>query len=189
MDVLVATDFFTAEVWTPKGLVTYYVLFFIKLATREVHLAGITPSLDETWMKQVARNLTMQDWGFLSGCRYLIHDRDSKFCEAFREIVRSAGVKPLALPAHSPNLNAFAERFVRTAKEDCVERFILFGERSLRHVLGNFIDHYHKERNHQGRGNQIPSPTPEDRIGSAEGAISCRERLGGSLKFYSRRVA
>ena len=189
MDVLAATDFFTAEVWTPRGLVTYYVLVFLKLATREVQLAGITPYPDGTWMKQVARNLTMTGHGFLLGSRYLLHDRDSKFCEAFCEILKDVGVKPLALPAHSPNLNAFSERFVRTAKEECVERLILFGERSLRHVLENFIDHYHQERNHQGLENRIPCPAPNSNIGSQIGPIRSQERLGGLLKFYSRRVA
>jgi transposase len=189
MNVLTATDFFTAEVWTPRGLVTFYCLFFIRMATREVHLAGITPYPEESWMKQVARNLTMTGCGFLSNCGYLIHDRDTKFCEAFREILGSAGVKTLALPAHSPNLNAFSERFVRTAKEEGVERLILFGERSLRHVLENFIAHYHQERNHQGLENRIPFPAPGSNIGSQIGPIHCHERLGGLLKFYSRRAA
>ena len=188
IDVLAATDFFTAEVWTPKGLVTYYVLFFLKLATREVHVAGITPYPDETWMKQMARNLTMAGCGFLLSSRYLIHDRDSKFCEAICEILKSASVKTLALPAHSPNLNAFSERFVRTAKEEGVERLILFGERSLRHVLENFVDHYHQERNHQGLENRIPFPASDSNIGSQIGSIHCHERLGGLMKFYSRRA-
>ncbi len=108
MDVLAATDFFTAEVWTQGGLATYYVLFFMHLATRRVHIAGITPHPNEPWMIQVARNVTMADVGFLSSSRYLIHDRDSKFCESFRDTIEGVGVTPIRLSARSPDLNAFA---------------------------------------------------------------------------------
>jgi putative transposase len=108
MDVLAATDFFTAEVWTQGRLVTYYVLFFMHLATRRVHIAGITPHPNEPWMIQVARNVTMADVGFLSSSRYLIHDRDSKFCESFRDTIEGVSVTPIRLPARSPDLNTFA---------------------------------------------------------------------------------
>ena len=84
LDVLVATDFFTAEVWTLGGLVTYYVLFFLHLGSRKIHVAGVTPHPDEAWMVQVARNVTMEEWGFLAPGQYLIHDRDTKFCAAFQ---------------------------------------------------------------------------------------------------------
>ena len=131
MDVLVATDFFTAEVWTLGGLVTYYVLFFIHLGSREVHVAGVTPHPNAAWMVQVARNVTMEEWGFLSPGQYLIHDRDSKFCAAFQQIIDDAGVKRVVLPPRSPNLNAYAERWVRSVKEECLSRLILFGEESL----------------------------------------------------------
>jgi putative transposase len=110
MDVLVATDFFTAEVWTLGGLVTYYVLFFIHLGSRKIHMAGITPHPNEAWMMQVARNVTMEEWSFLSPGQYLIHDRDGKYCPAFQRIIEDAGVKRVPLPARSPNLNAYAER-------------------------------------------------------------------------------
>ena len=102
--VIAACDFFTAEVITPTGLITYYILFFIHLGTRKVHIAGVTPNPNEEWMKQVARNLTMEGWGFLSESKYLIHDRDSKFCESFCGIIKSGGVKPLKLPPRTPNL-------------------------------------------------------------------------------------
>ena len=187
--VLVATDFFTVEVLTFRGLVTYYVLFFMKIGRREVHVAGITPHPDECWMKQVARNLTMNGWGFLEGVRYLIHDRDVKFCDAFRQILRDAGTKPLALPPFSPNLNAYAERWIRGLREECLGRLILFGERSLRHVLTEYLVHHQRERPHQGLGNRVPFPAPGDRVGEMTGPIECRERLGGLLRFYFRRVA
>jgi len=110
MDVLVATDFFTTEVWTWCGLVTYYILCFIRISTREVHVAGLTLSPDQGWMMQMVRNVTMADWRFLTSWQYLVHDRDAKFCPAFQRIVDEAGVKRVALPARSPNLNAYAVR-------------------------------------------------------------------------------
>jgi putative transposase len=116
MDVLVATDFFTAEVWTLGGLVTYYVLFFIRLGTREVHVAGVTPRPNQAWMRQIARNITMDEWGVLSPGQYLIHDRDGKYCSAFQHIIDAAGVTRVPLPPRSPNLNAYAERWVRSVK-------------------------------------------------------------------------
>ncbi len=131
LDVLVATDFFTAEVWTLGGLVTYYVLFFIRLGTRGVHVAGVTPHPNQAWMMQTARNLTMEEWGFLVPGQYLIHDRDGKYCPAFQQIIDAAGVKRVPLPPRSPNLNAYAERWVRSVKEECLSRLILFGEASL----------------------------------------------------------
>ena len=153
MDVLVATDFFTAEVWTLGGLVTYYVLFFIHLSSRKIHIAGVTPYPNEAWMVQVARNVTMEEWGFLSRGQYLIHDRDGKYCPAFQHIIDVARVTRVPLPPRSPNLNAYAERWIRSVKEECLSRLILFGEASLRHALTQYVEHFHHERNHQGKGN------------------------------------
>jgi putative transposase len=188
LDVLVATDFFTAEVWTLGGLITYYVLFFIHLGSRQVHVAGLTPHPHEAWMVQMARNITMEQWGFLSPGQYLIHDRDAKFCAAFQHIIDVAGVKRVLLPPRSPNLNAYAERWVRSVKEEALSRMILFGEASLRHVLNEYVDHYHQERNHQGKGNILLFPRPSS-ADENEGTIQCRERLGGLLKYYEREAA
>jgi transposase InsO family protein len=149
--VLVATDLFTAEVWTLGGLVTYYVLFFIHLGSRKIHLAGVTPHPNEAGMVQVARNVTMEEWGFLSPGQYLIHDRDGKYCRAFQHIIDAAGVTRVPLPPRPPNLNAYAERWVRSVKEECLSRLILFGAASLRHALTQYVAHVHHERNHQGR--------------------------------------
>ncbi len=186
MDVLAATDFFTAEVWTKGGLVTYYVLFFMHLATRKVHVAGFTPYPDEEWMTQMARNVTMVDVGFLSSHRYLIHDRDGKFCPAFVDTVESVGVKSVKLPARSPNLNCFAERWVRSVKEECLSKLILFGEASLRRAVAQFEAHFHEERPHQGKGNVILFPSSKEN--DVGGPIRCRERLGGLLKYYHREA-
>jgi putative transposase len=186
MDVLAATDFFTAEVWTKGGLVTYYVLFFMHLATRRVHVAGITPYPHEEWMTQMARNVTMADDGFLWSQRYLIHDRDGKFCPAFVDTVESVRVKTVKLPARSPNLNCFAERWVRSIKDECLSKLILFGEASLRRALDQFESHFHEERPHQGKGNVILFPSSE--ANHVDGPIHCRERLGELLKYYHREA-
>ena len=188
MDVLAATVFFTAEVWTKSGLVTYYVLFFMHLATRRVHIAGITPYPDGPWMTQVARNVTMADVVFLCSTRYLIHDRDSKFCASFQLTIEAVGVKTVKLPARSPNLNSFAERWVKSVKEECLSKLILFGEPALRRCLAAYLAHYHGERNHQGKENVILFPSVED-SGPREGTILCRERLGGLLRYYHREAA
>ena len=188
MDVLVATDFFTAEVWTLGGLVTYYVLFFIRLGTREVHVAGVTPHPNQAWMRQIARHITMEAWGFLSPGQSLIHDRDGRYCPAFHQLIDAAGVTRVPLPPRSPNLHADAERWVRSVKEECLSRFILFGERSLSHVLKEYVAHYHQERPHQGKGNVVLLPSP-DQDPARQGPIQCRERLGGLLKYYARDAA
>jgi putative transposase len=135
MDVLVATDFFTAAVWTLGGLVTYYVLFFLHLGSRQVQVAGVTPHPNEAWMVQVARNVTMEEWGFLAPGQYLIHDRDTKFCAAFQQIIDDAGVERVVLPPRSPNLHAYAERWVRSVKEECLSRLILFAQNRHRRAI------------------------------------------------------
>ncbi len=182
-----ATDFFTVEVWTPVGLVRYHVLFVMRLMTREVHFTGIVPEPGETWMLQMARNLTDACNGFLRGVRCLIHDRSTLFTEQFREILKSDGVEPWRLPVRSPNLNAFAERFVRSMRESCVERMIFFGEPALRRAVSQFALHYHTERNHQGLENKIIQPEFAEFPDS--GTIRSRQRLGGLLRYYYREAA
>ncbi len=185
-DVLGATDFFTVEVWSLGGLVRYHVLFVIRLSSRKVQIAGIIPEPDGEWMKQVGRNLTDCVDGFLCGCRYLIHDRSSLFTKEFLLILESSGVKSVRLPVRSPNLNAFAERFVRSIKSECLDRLILVGEPSLRRAVDQFCEHYHRERNHQGLENRIIEPE----FGlTEEGEVNCREWLGGLLRYYYRDAA
>jgi hypothetical protein len=127
--------------------------------------------------------------GMLDGCRYLLHDRNVKFSVAFDNILRSAGIEPLVLPPRSQNLNAHLERWNRSVKEECLSKLILFGEASLHHVLTNYAQHFHHERNHQGKANVILFPAPADRVGESSGEIRTRERLGGLLKFYCRAAA
>lgn len=171
------------------GLVTFHILFFIDVGTRKVYLGGITTSPQENWRKQIARNLTMTDCDFFTNCRYLIRDRDAKFTSGFDMIFRSVGIEPVKLPARSPNLNAFAERFVRSIKSECLDRMIFFGEASLRYAICECIEYYHHERPHQGIGNVIPFPVKENSVGSRDGLVACRERLGGLLRFYHQKEA
>jgi putative transposase len=168
--------------------VTYYVLFFIHLASRKVHIAGVTPHPDARWMVQVARNVTMAEWGVLSSSQYLIHDRDGKYCPAFQRITDDAGVQRVPLSPRSPDLNAYAERCVRLVKEEALSRLIVFGERSLRHALTQYNTHYHTERPHQGLGNLVLLPAAS-RSQIWNGPVRCQERLGGLLKYYDREAA
>src|SRR5215470_9718989 len=160
MSVLAGADFFTVEVLKWRGLVTYYVLFFLHLETRRVTIAGITRHPDGEWMERIARAATQEGWGYLNlpKIRYLLHDRDTKYCASFRKTLAAGGVKSLRLPARSPNLNSYAERWVRTVKEECLSKLILLGEGSLRRALREFEGHYHGERNHQGKGNVLLFP-------------------------------
>jgi hypothetical protein len=181
-NVLAACDFFTIELLTWRGLVTHYVLFFIHLETRRITIAGITRHPDEQWMHQIARSATQEAWGYLTRCRYLLHDRDAKFFPTFRATLRSAGVHPLALPPRSPNLNAYAERWIRSVKQECLSKLILTTPRALWRVLNEYNTHYHQERNHQGKNNRLLFPQPSPRGQT----LSCRHRLGGILKYYER---
>jgi putative transposase len=139
-------------------------------------------------MEHQARNMTMEEWGCLRGCRDLLHDRDAKFCQSFRELIKTGSVNALRLPARSPNLNSYAERWVRSVKEECLSRLILFGESSLRRAMQEYIVHYREERNHQAKGNRILFPS-RSKARRNTGAVRCRERLGGLLKYYEREAA
>ena len=157
-DVLAAADFFSVEVWTTSGLTRFAVLFVIDLSTRRVEIAGILRELDSAWVVQCGRQLTDPDEGCLRGKRFLLHDRDPRFTDAFADILSAAGVETVRLPPRSPNLNAYAERFVRTIKKSCLDQLILVGEGSLRTAVHEFVQHYHHERNHQGMSNRLLFP-------------------------------
>lgn len=186
-EVLVAADFFTVEVWTRRGLTRFMILFLIDLSTRRVEIGGIAGKTNGFWMDQIARNLCDDVDGFFKGKQYLILDRDPLFTIEFRKTLSASGVECVRLPPRSPNLNAHAERFVRTIKESCLERMILFGEGSLRKAIREFVSHYHCERNHQGLDNRLI--IPDERHFGNKGAIQRRERLGGMLNYYYRDAA
>src|SRR6267142_943169 len=145
--------------------------------------------MDACWMQQVARNATLEDTGYLKGCRYVLHDRDKKFCVDFRDTLAAGGVSCVALPARSPNLNCYAERWVRSVKSECLSKLILFGESSVRRALTNFCTHYHSERNHQGKDNTLLFPRADPPGSPGRGTVRCQERLGGLLRYYDREAA
>jgi len=178
---IAGADFFTTEVWTVRGLVTYYTLFVLDLKSRRVEIVGSTRNPDAAFMGQAARRLTDAVDGFLARHRVLICDRDGKWTDGFRALLEGAGVRIVRTPVQAPNANAYAERFVRSIREECLDRLILFGERRLLHVLKEFVVHYHEEQNHQGLGNDLIAPAPRA-VGRA--GIRCRDRLGGLFRYY-----
>jgi putative transposase len=179
-DAFVAADFFTTEVWTTRGLVTYYTLFVIELHSRRVRIVGSTPYPDETFVLQIARELTAAPGGVLGDQRFLICDRDRKWSADVRRLLEASGVRVIQTPFRAPNCNAYAERFVRSIREECLDRVIPLGERHFRHALAEFMVHYHRERNHQGLGNELIDGEHHQR----GGRVRRRQRLGGLLNYY-----
>ena len=178
-----AADFFTTEVWTWRGLVTFYTVFVIDLGSRRVQIMGSTPHPDEHFMQQVVRTVTIADEGLLVQHRVLICDRDTKWSAPVRARLHEAGLRVVRTPYQAPNANAYAERFVRSIKEECLDRLIPIGERHLRRAIGAYVAHYHQERNHQGIENELiaGAPTP-----GPTGRVHRRPRLGGLLNYYER---
>jgi transposase InsO family protein len=186
-DQIVATDFFTVEVWTCSGLTRFVVLFFMDLKTRRVEIGGIASSANGLWMSQIARNLTDAMDSFFAGKRYLLHDRDPVYTKDFLAILGGSGIESVKLPPRSPNLNAYAERFVRTIKEGCQKRMIFFGEDSLRYAIREFVAYYHLERNHQGLNNRLIISSKA--TATKMGIVQKRSRLSGMLNYYYREAA
>jgi len=187
LGAIAAADFFSVEVLTRGGLVRYLVMFLIDLKTRRVHIASISSCIDGAFMAQVARSLTAFPEDFLHGrIKKLIVDRDPLYTAQFEKILRDAGVELLRLPARSPNLNAFAERFVRSVKSECLAKIIPIGEAHLRTIVREYVEHYHHERNHQGLDNVIPLPRGQP---ATTGRVRRSQRLGGILSFYHRDAA
>ena len=185
--VFAASDFLTVEVWTGRGLVTHYLLFVISLADRVVEVLGVTTKPGEAWMLQIGRSLVDCESGALRGKCYLIIDRDTKYTEQFRRLVREAGTQVIRLPPRSPNLNAYAERFVRSIQDECLNRMIFIGQASLRRAVSEYMAHYHGERNHQGLDNRLIRQDPSTI--AHDGWVGRRARLGGMLNFYYRQAA
>ena len=151
---IAAADFFTTEVWTWRGLVTFYTLFVIDLASRRVLIVGSTPHPDAPFMQQAGRTLTAAEDGFLRGHRVLIADRNQKWSHDVRRLFEDEGIHVMQTPYQVPNANVYAERFVRSVNEECLNRIVPLGERHFRRALAEFVAHYHHERNHQGLGNR-----------------------------------
>lgn len=182
MDVIWAADFFTEEVWSLRGLVTCYVLFYIHLGTRRVRVAGCTPHPDAAWTTQQARNFFMMLDDSPELCRYLIHDRDSCFLP-FDSVIASEKIRIIKTPPRTPKCNAFAERHVREIRET-LDSLILLGEGHLRHVLKRIERHHNNQRPHQGLDNLIPLGSEYLDEPSALNEVKCESTLGGMLNHY-----
>ena len=183
--LIAAADFFTTEVWTVRGLVRHFTLFVIDIATRRIQIAGITESPTSEWMEQMARNLTDCEEGFLTGKRFLIIDRDAIFSPKFKSILQDSGIEVLLTADQAPNMNAHAERFVRSIKSECLDKMIFLGRESLDRAIAEYATHYHEERSHQGIGNEIVSGAAPQ----SDGIVKARDRLGGLFKYYDRETA
>jgi transposase InsO family protein len=180
---MLACDFFTVET---LSLRRFYVLFFIELESRRVHLAGCTTNPTGAWVAQQARNLSFT--GLFERVRFLIHDRDSKFTAAFDEVFRSEGIKVIRTPIRAPQANACAERFVRTVRTECLDWLLIIGRRHLETVLRTYTTHYNRERPHRGLALLTPDSTNADPPPS-HGEIKRRDRLGGLIHEYHRAAA
>ena len=184
---IAACDFFTVEAWTKAGLTRFLVFFVIDISTRKVEIVGIHHTPDEPKMLQWARNLTDAEDGFLKDKRVLIHDREPLFTKKFRDTLKAAGVRCLKMPKQSPNLNAYAESWIRNLKRECLNKMIFFGERHVRYVVEQYVEHHNKERPHKGL--DYCRPIEPDVPPPRHGPVRCHERLGGLLKSYYREAA
>jgi putative transposase len=182
-DQLLARDFFTVET---LFLQTIYVLFFIEVGNRRVHFAGCTTNPNATWVVQQARHMVWEFEGRDSPLRFLIHDNDHSFTQAFDTVFRSEGSDVFHTPYHAPNANADAERWVRTAREECLDKLLIINQAQLRRVMQVLVTYHNTARPHQGIGQQIPvSPTAS--IGT--GPVQRRNVLGGIIHDYYREAA
>ena len=180
---IAGANFFTTEVWTWRGLVTFYTVFVIDLASRRVQILGSTPYPNDLFMRQISRTLTAAEIGLLCHHRVLLCDRDRKWNGEVRQLLGDTGIEVVRTPVRAPNANAHAERFVRSIKEECLARMIPLGERHFRRAVAEFVDHYHRERNHQGIENELIAGAPAT---GAAGRVHRRARLGGLLNYYER---
>lgn len=180
---IAGADFFTTEVWTWQGLVTFYTVFVIDLASRRVQILGSTPHPEAVFMQQMVQTMTMAETGLVGAPSVLICDRDQKWSRDVRRRLGEAGVRVVRTPERAPNANAYAERFVRSIKEECLDRMIPLGGRHFRRAVAEFVEHYHRERNHQGLENELIAGDP---MVDTVGCVRRRSRLGGLLTFYAR---
>lgn len=179
---ILGTDFLTVETIVLR---TLYVLFFIELSTRRVHLAGVTGHPDSAWVTQQARNLAVEER--LSGVRFLVRDRDAKFPGSFDAVLRAEGVRVIRTPVRAPRANAFAERFVRTVRRECLDHVLIHGPRHLEQVLGACVEHYVDERPHRGLGLAVPAGIrPAQVPGATPTLVERRDVLGGLIHEYRR---
>ena len=188
-----ACDFFTKKVWTTRGLMEYYVLFFIHIGTRRVHVVGMTPNPDGLWMAQQARSMSIffaeQDEHRPT---HIICDRDSKYTAQFRSILESDGIAFRPIPPRSPNTNSHAETWVQRIERGCLDHFVFCGEQHLRLIISSWLEYYHRFRHHQGAGNvplSMTNSAPDQGGDAPVGEVVYRQWLGGLLKHFEREAA
>ena len=179
-EAILATDFFTVDSVTLRR---YYVLFVVEVRSRVVHLLGVTANPDGPWVAQVARNFVadLEDRG--QRFRFLLRDRDTKFTASFDAVMASAGIKVVRTPVQAPVANAFAERWVRTAREDCLDQLLVLSRRQLESVLCQYVRHYNQARPHRGLQLAVPEPCSEHGHG---GTVRRHDVLGGIIHEYER---
>ena len=183
-----ACDFFTVDtIWLRR----LYVLFFIELDTRRVHLAGVTAHPDGTWVAQQARNLTLMLGERGRQLQFLLRDRDAKFSRAFDDVFRSEGAAVLVTPLQAPNANAYAERWIRTVRAECLDWLLISGRGHLEQVLRVYVAHYNHHRPHRALGLEPPDPLANLRVvrDGQPRRVHRRDLLSGLLHEYHRRAA
>ncbi len=189
---IIATDFFTVETVRLK---TLYILFFIELHTRQVRLAGVTDHPNGPWVVQRARALSMERPEGTTAPRFLIRDRDSKFTRAFDDVFAAEGTQVITTPIQAPNANAFAERWVRTARQECLDWVLIWGRRQLERVLNEYVRHYNDERPHRSlalrppRGLDIGAAPGRSRPPWTAASVRRRDGLGGLVHEYYQVAA
>jgi transposase InsO family protein len=181
---ILACDFFTVDtVWLRR----LYVLFFIELDTRRVHLAGVTANPDGAWVAQQARNLLLVLAEQHRRVRFMLRDRDTKFCRAFDDLFRCEGAEILLTPVQAPNANAYAERWVGTVRAECLDWLLIMGRGHLAQVLRIYVQHYNQHRPHRALGLEAPDPPTELNVAKdRQGKVCRRDLLGGLLYEYQR---
>ncbi len=192
LHTLWACDFFTQPVLTLRGRVDYYLILFVQIETRRLFITSATTHPTGDWVAQQARNFVMHAEELGLPATHLIRDNDAKFAPAFDAVLEGAAVETVRIVPLSPNMNAYAERAGQTLQKECLDHFIVLGERHLNYLVEQFVEHYHLERPHQGKGNVPLTSSPANALPDTPFRlkdVTCRERLGGVLKHYYRRAA
>ncbi len=186
-ETLWACDFLSKKIWTMRGLVDYFVIIWINVKSREVIVSSATAAPDTAWVTQQARNFLHDASERGKQVGHLIHDWDTKFPAQFDAILESQGAEVHRLGPVKPNLNAYAERVIQSIQQECLDHFVVLGEKHLNHLICEYVEHYNTERPHRALEKTPLSADPPE--ATTKGQVVCKERLGGMLKHYHRQAA